>query len=69
MAGNSEEFFRDALYIDKAINARDEGKDYFEIKLNRFPKGWLDLEVYDWSTSPASSLDHDFMNHRSRDSF
>ena len=39
---------KQAQYIQKNINAYDDGKDYFQLCLNRFPKGWLDLEVFSW---------------------
>lgn len=44
----SECYLKDAIYIRKNINAYDDGKDYFQLCLNRFPKGWLDLEVFSW---------------------
>ena len=37
-----------AKYIRKSINAWDDDKDYWQIKTNRIPKEWLDLEVYSW---------------------
>ena len=46
---------REAAYIDKSINAWDDGRDYWEIKANRIPKQWLDLEVFSWSAWPAST--------------
>ncbi len=56
-AGNQykhdDHMFRDASYIPKSINAWDDGKDYYEIKLNRFPKGYLDLMVLFWDCFPA----------------
>lgn len=47
---------REAAYIDKSINAWDDGRDYWEIKANRIPKQWLDLEVTSWDSSPASTV-------------
>ena len=44
---------KDGTYIDKSINAWDDGKDYWEIKIKRIPQKWLDLEVYSWSVSQA----------------
>lgn len=44
----SESCRKDAIYIRKNINSYDDGKDYFQLCLNRFPKGWLDLEVFSW---------------------
>ena len=51
---NDDHMFRDASYIPKSINAWDDGKDYYEIKLNRFPKGYLDLTVVSWDCFPAN---------------
>ena len=47
---------RDAYYIDKSINAWDDGKDYWQIKVNRIPSKWLDLEVYSWEVWPACHI-------------
>lgn len=47
---------RDAHYIDKSINAWDDGKDYWQIKTNRIPKEWLNLEVTLWDSHPASTV-------------
>ena len=47
---------REAHYIDKSINAWDDGKDYWQVKPNRIPEKWLDLEVYSWEVWPASSV-------------
>lgn len=49
---------REAYYIDKSINAWDDGKDYWQVKLNRIPTKWLDLEVFSWSVTPASTISH-----------
>lgn len=46
---------REAYYIPKSINAWDDGKDYWQVKPDRLPKQWLDLEVYDWNVWPAST--------------
>lgn len=46
---------REAHYIDKSINAWDDGKDYWQVKPERIPKKWLELEVYSWSVWPAST--------------
>lgn len=48
--------YKDAAYIPKSINAWDDGKDYYEIKLNRIPAKWLDLEVYSWEVWKASTV-------------
>jgi len=47
---------REAHYIDKSINAWDDGKDYWQIKTKRIPEKWLELEVYSWEVWPASSV-------------
>ena len=47
---------REAYYIDKSINAWDDGKDYWQIKVNRIPQKWLDLEVISWEVWPASCV-------------
>lgn len=46
--------YRDAAYISKSINSWDDDKDYWQIKVNRIPKAWLDLEVTSWEVWPAS---------------
>ncbi len=52
--GNTSACMRkDGKYIDKSINSRDDGKDYWQVKTNRIPKEWLNLEVYSWSSSRA----------------
>ena len=48
--------FKDAAYIPKSINSYDDGRDYWQIKINRIPKQWLDLTVYSWEVWPASRL-------------
>jgi len=48
--------YREAAYIPKSINAWDDGKDYWQVKLNRIPEKWLELEVYSWEVWPASSV-------------
>ena len=50
----SMETKREAHYIDKNINAWDDGKDYWQIKPDRIPKKWLELEVTSWGVWPAS---------------
>ena len=59
-AGNfnrsNDDMYKDAAYIPKSINAWDDGKDYYEIKLNRIPAKWLELEVFSWSVGKASSV-------------
>lgn len=49
---------RKAHYIEKSINAWDDGKDYWQIKPDRIPKKWLELEVYAWEVWPASTYVH-----------
>ena len=45
-----------AKYLPKSINSWDDGKDYWEVKVNRIPDKWLDLVVYSWEVWPASHL-------------
>lgn len=52
--GNS--YRREAYYIPKSINAWDDGKDYWQVKPERLPSKWLDLEVYAWNVWPASQV-------------
>lgn len=52
----SQETKREAYYIDKTINAWDDGKDYWQLLPNRIPGKWLDLEVYGWEVWPASTV-------------
>ena len=58
-AGSLNQFtdkFKDAAYIPKSINSWDDGKDYYEIKVNRIPAKWLELEVYSWEVWKALSV-------------
>lgn len=48
--------YKDAAYIPKSINAWDDGKDYYEIKVNRIPAKWLELEVHSWEVWSASRV-------------
>lgn len=45
---------KDAHYIEKSINSWDDGKDYWQLKINRIPEKWLDLQVCSWNVAPAS---------------
>ena len=47
-----------AKYIRKSINAWDDGKDYYEIKVDGIPRKWLDLEVFSWRTMHVYSPHH-----------
>lgn len=47
---------REAHYIEKSINAWDDGKDYWQVKPDRIPKKWLELEVFSWGVWPASTV-------------
>lgn len=53
---HNDDCFKDAAYISKSINAWDDGKDYYEIKVNRIPAKWLKLEVYSWQVWHASRV-------------
>ena len=46
--------YKDAAYIQKSINSWDDDKDYWQVKVNRIPSKWLDLEVFSWEVMPAS---------------
>lgn len=48
--------YKDATYIPKSINSWDDGKDYYEIKVNRIPAKWLELEVFSWECWTASKV-------------
>lgn len=50
--------YRDAAYLPKSINSWDDGHDYWQIKLNRIPKAWLELEVISWEVWQASKVTH-----------
>ncbi len=45
--------YKDAQYILQSINAWDDGKDVWQVKVNRIPKQYLDLQVYDWEVHPC----------------
>lgn len=47
---------REATYIDKSINAWDDGREYWQVKPERLPKQWLELEVTSWDSHPASRV-------------
>lgn len=44
---------REAHYIPKSINARDDGKEYYQIMVGRIPKAWLELTVQGWDSHSA----------------
>ena len=52
----STETKREAYYIDNSINAWDDGKDYWQIKVNKIPSKWLELEVYSWEVWHAPAI-------------
>ena len=45
--------YKDAQYIQKSINAWDDGNTFWLVKVNRIPKQYLDLQVYDWEVRPC----------------
>ncbi len=49
----NDNFYKDAAYINKSINAWDDGKDFWEIKVDRIPKRYLDLTVFSWEVWPG----------------
>lgn len=44
---------KEAKYIQKSINSWDDGKDYWDVKPDRIPKAWLDLEVFSFGCRDA----------------
>lgn len=50
-----------AKYVRKNINAYDDGRDYFEIKADRLPAYYLNLNVYSWRHSEV------YRSHHQRD--
>ena len=49
---------KESAYIQKSINAWDDGHDYWQVKPNRIPKAWLALEVDSWESYPAYYGNH-----------
>lgn len=47
---------KEAIYIPKSINSYDDGRDYWQVKPDRLPKGWKDLTVTSWEVWPASCV-------------
>lgn len=60
---------KEAKYIRKSINAWDDGKDYWELKLNRIPKGYLELEVFSWESWSVYRRHHPRSEHNPSDSY
>ena len=56
IGNQSIETRKKAKYIPKSINAWDDGKDYWQVKPNRIPAKWLELEVYAWEVWGASYM-------------
>lgn len=46
-------FYKDATYIRKSVNTREDGKEYWQTKWKCVPAKYLDLEVYSWSVWSA----------------
>ena len=44
---------KQAVYMDKSINSWDDGRDYWQVKTNRIPNAWLELEVFSWKVWPS----------------
>lgn len=53
---HNDQMYREAAYNSKSINAWDDGHDYWQVKVNRIPKAWLDLEVFSWEVWEASTV-------------
>ena len=47
---------KEATYISKSISSYDDGRDYWQVKPDRLPKGWKDLTVRSWEVWPASTV-------------
>ena len=47
---------KQAIYNTKSINSMDDGKGYWQVKLERIPKKWLELTVFSWEVWPASTV-------------
>ena len=60
---------QEARYIHKSINAWDDGKDYYQIRLDRFPKSWLDLEVRSWKQAHVYTKHHPRSGHSTNDHY
>lgn len=56
MSSHDEHRYRDAAYIPKSINAWDDGQDYWQVKPNKIPAKWLNLQVVSWDSHPASTV-------------
>jgi hypothetical protein len=52
------EYRKEATYNPKSVNSWDDGKDYWQVKPDRIPSGWRDLEVYSWEVWFASTVCH-----------
>lgn len=49
---------KQGTYIRKSINTWDDGRDYWQIKVDRIPEKWLSLQVFSWSASHVYSTHH-----------
>lgn len=52
-----------STYKDIAINARDNGKDYYQILIQQIPKQWLGLNVQHFHTSKSHRSDWKQADH------
>lgn len=48
MVGPGTKRQKETKYIRKNINAYDDGRDYWEIKPERIPEAYLNLQVHSW---------------------
>ena len=55
---------KEAKYILTSINAWDDGHDYWQVKPNRIPKKWRELEAVSWEVWPASQMGDNPRRHR-----
>ena len=51
-----DDFYKDAAYIRKSMNAWEDGKDYWQVKVKTIPAKYLDLEVFSWEVWSASRI-------------
>lgn len=47
--------YKEAAYIPKSINSWDDERDYWQLKVNRIPEKWLELEVSSWEVWRAGT--------------
>lgn len=53
---SNDHFYKDAAYINKSMNAWEDGKDYWQVKVKAIPAKYLDLEVFSWEVWAAARI-------------